>query len=135
MKIMVVYDSKAKAYLPPLFTETTNTGERTFADAANMEGHNFNKWAGDFTLFEIGVWDEIDGTITVYEAKQNLGTAMEHQRLETVVPQSGQEPAKRGNGLEQITPEMIKALIQRNDELNHDLDEKKYEESRVQGGE
>lgn len=81
MKIFSVYDSKANAYMQPFFSPTAGTALRAFETIANEEGHEFCKHAADYTLFEIGEWDEFDGQLIQLEAKVNLGLAIELKRL------------------------------------------------------
>lgn len=96
LKVFTVYDSKADAYLPPMFLPTKGLAIRSFSDAANSEGHNFHKYAGDFTLFEIGEYDDSNAMVTLLESKVNLGTALEHsdthkETLRTLPPMEKQE--------------------------------------------
>ncbi len=79
-KIFSVFDSKADAYLPPFFAPTTAVGVRTFAAAANAEAHQFRMFAGDYTLFELGEFDERKGSFDLHEAHVNLGTALSYQK-------------------------------------------------------
>lgn len=76
VKIFTVYDVKAEAYLQPFFTPTSGTAIRSFAEAANSTDHDFNKYAEDYTLFEIGEWDENAGTIMMLPAMKPLGNAL-----------------------------------------------------------
>ncbi len=82
MKIFSVYDSKAEAYLQPIFCKTTAVAVRMFEAAAADAGHDFGKFSGDYTLFELGEWDEQVGEFAVYGAQVNLGTALSFQRSE-----------------------------------------------------
>ncbi len=75
MKIFAIFDSKAEAYLNPFFNPTAGVALRSFAQAANDEQHDFNKFAGDYTLFELGSFDPQTGTISPLSAPHNLGTA------------------------------------------------------------
>lgn len=76
-KVFAVYDSKAEAFLSPMFFQTRGLALRAFTAAASDEKHNFFKFAGDYTLFEIGEFDERSGDIKMFEAKVNLGTALQ----------------------------------------------------------
>lgn len=80
MKIFTVYDVKAEAYLQPYFSSTTATAQRAFQAAANNVDHDFNRFAEDYTLFEIGEWIEHEGTIQMLEAKKPLGNALAYIR-------------------------------------------------------
>lgn len=77
-KIYSVYDSKAEAFLPPFFLGTRGLAIRTFADAANREDHNFRRYAADYTLFELGEFDDSSGKFFMKEAAENLGTALQY---------------------------------------------------------
>lgn len=78
MKIFTVYDVKAEAYLQPYFSVTTATAVRAFQAAANNTEHDFHRFAEDYTLFEIGTWDEATGDIVQFKAMIPLGTALQH---------------------------------------------------------
>lgn len=77
LEIFTVYDSKAKAYLPPFFLPMVGQATRVFQNAANDPTHSFGANPGDYTLFHIGVFDDDNGTITNMKAAQNLGIAQE----------------------------------------------------------
>lgn len=78
VKIFAVYDSKAKAFLQPFFSVNSATAIRSFESAANDERHDFSKYAGDFSLFEIGYFDDAEGRVEGLDAKVNLGLAVEY---------------------------------------------------------
>ncbi len=75
-KIFTVYDSKAEAYTTPFFSQTTATAIRAFTQAANEVDHDFNRYAADYTLFELGLWDDQTADITTHITLINLGTAI-----------------------------------------------------------
>lgn len=77
-QIFAIYDSKAEAFLQPLFAQNRAVAIRSFAHAAQLENHDFHNFAADFTLFEIGLWDSDTGEITTREPKIALGTALEY---------------------------------------------------------
>lgn len=76
-KIFTVYDSKAQAFLQPFFAEATGLALRMFESAANDPEHDMSKWAADYTLFEVGTFDESTGAFMQQEAHINLGTALQ----------------------------------------------------------
>lgn len=78
MKVFSIYDSKAEAYMQPFFSQNKGTAIRSFADAAQQEEGQFAKHSADYTLFEVGEWDEDTGTMMPAKANINLGTALEH---------------------------------------------------------
>ena len=82
MKVFSVYDSKAEAFLPPFFSPTTAVGVRVFEAAANDVEHVFRTFGADFTLFELGEFDERIAKFDLRDAPENLGTALTFQRSE-----------------------------------------------------
>lgn len=77
-QIFAIYDSKAESYLQPLFSTNNQTALRQFTQACQDEESNFNRHAADYTLFAIGEFDDQTGNIKGYEAKTNLGCAIEY---------------------------------------------------------
>jgi len=78
MNVYSIYDSKAEAYLQPFFSPTNATALRSFSQAANDTETNFNKFAADYTLFQIAAWDEHSGKLTPLKANIALGCALEY---------------------------------------------------------
>lgn len=81
-KIYAVYDSKAEAYMQPFFMQSRGIAMRSWEDIANDEKSQICKTPGDFTLFELGEWDEQTGVITMHESQVNLGLAIHVKRPE-----------------------------------------------------
>lgn len=78
LKMFAVYDSKVEAYMQPFFMQSTGQACRSFEDTATDETTLINKHAADFTLFEIGTFDDQTATVYIHEAKINLGSANEY---------------------------------------------------------
>ena len=78
LKIFTVYDAKAEAYMQPFFMQSTGQAIRSFEDTVNDTKSVFNKHAQDFTLFEIGTYEDSNCFIQQHEAKIPLGTAQEY---------------------------------------------------------
>ena len=95
-RIYTVYDSKAEAYMKPFFTTTKGLALRSFVDEANKPGTSLNTYPSDYTLFEIGMYDEQKGIITMHKAHETLGTALEHIR-------PNQDNPVRNPGLESLS--------------------------------
>lgn len=81
-KIYSIYDSKAEAYNQPIFVQTKGQALRAFTDEANNPDSNICRHAADFTLFEIGEYDQLTGNIQTYDIKTNLGCAIEFKKLQ-----------------------------------------------------
>ncbi len=63
-KIYSIYDSKAESYTPPFFQHQEAMAVRTFSDCCNDPGHTFGKHPEDYTLFDLGQYDDTTGFIT-----------------------------------------------------------------------
>ena len=61
--VFTVYDVKAKLHLQPFFMRSIPEAVRAFGDLANDEGHQFGKHPEDYTLVQIGDYDETSGLI------------------------------------------------------------------------
>lgn len=78
LKVFAIYDSKAEAYLPPFFCSSKGVAIRMFSDAASDGTHNFCKHSSDYTLFELGSFDDNSALFLMHPAPVPLGTALEH---------------------------------------------------------
>lgn len=79
-KMFTVYDSKAEAFLPPFFMRSRGEAIRAWESEVNNEQSNFCRFPSDFTLFEIGMFDDSNGSVTMYESKVSLGVAVEFKK-------------------------------------------------------
>lgn len=86
MQLFSVFDSKAEAYLPIFQSQTNGTAIRSFEAAVNEEGTPFYKNAADYTLFNIGEFDERTGNVKPSKAHNNLGTALQYLNTEQELP-------------------------------------------------
>jgi hypothetical protein len=77
LKIFTVFDCKAEAYLQPFFMKSKGEAIRAFSDTSNDQNHNFGKHPEDFTLFELGTYDESNASIEMLSTPQSLGKAIE----------------------------------------------------------
>ena len=69
-RIFVVFDSKAVAFLPPFFMPEAGQAVRVFSDMVNDDSHAFGKHPEDYTLFEIGTFDDREGKLL--QLKQSI---------------------------------------------------------------
>lgn len=58
VKVFTIYDSKTEAYLPPFYMKSKGEAIRALQNHVNDVEHNFCKYASDFTLFDLGTWDD-----------------------------------------------------------------------------
>lgn len=76
-KVFCVYDSKAEAYMTPFHLRSRGEAIRSFSNACQDQKTEFSRHPGDFTLFEIGTYDDSTGTYENLPAKINIGLALD----------------------------------------------------------
>jgi len=77
LKVFSVFDSKVCAYMNPIFLRSKGEALRVFEATVNSADHQFNKNPEDFTLFELGSWDEEKAKFTLNSTPISLGVALE----------------------------------------------------------
>lgn len=90
LKLFVVYDAKTESYGVPFFRDFTANAIREWSEVASTKSDKNNqisKFPADFTLFEIGEFEQSSGDLRMYETKYSLGLASEHVKQE-FVPQN-----------------------------------------------
>lgn len=93
--VFSVYDTKAKAYLPPFFAPNAAVACRMISDAVEQRDHMFSRHAADFVLFQISEWTDDDAMF--YDDTQtggafphvNLGCLITFVSPDNVVPMKG----------------------------------------------
>lgn len=70
MKIFSIYDAAVETYLNPFFAKTMGSAIRSFSDGVNDETTMFNKHANDYTLYQIGEFDEDSGAVVGHPPKK-----------------------------------------------------------------
>jgi len=79
-KVHAIYDDKTGIYTRPFLSITTGEAVRDFKQSANDPNHKIGIHAADFTLFEIGTYDDATGGFES-ERHINLGCAIEHKQF------------------------------------------------------
>jgi len=74
--LFTIYDEKADVFMPPFFVPAVGLATRAFSDCINSETHAFGKHPSDYTLFQIGEFDDSVAEITNCE-KKSLGNGVE----------------------------------------------------------
>jgi len=76
-----VYDSKAGAYTQPFYAVNSRVAVRMFTELANDPKHTFGMHPEDFTLFELGSFDDQSGRIDQLDVKTSaIGKAIEYKQ-------------------------------------------------------
>lgn len=81
-KVCVVYDSVSEAYMRPFFAPATGAAIRSFTDEVNSGNADsiVAMHPADYTLFELGEWDDEKGVIHLYETKKRLVHGLDVKR-------------------------------------------------------
>lgn len=58
LSVFVIYDAAAEAYLPPFYFHQPAQAWREFAIRCNDPSSPFHHSPGDYTVFQIGYWDD-----------------------------------------------------------------------------
>lgn len=78
-KMFTVYDSKAECYLQPFFFKARGEAIRSFTESCNDNKNQLCRHAGDFTLYELGEYDDHSADFLPLNNHVNLGKAIEFQ--------------------------------------------------------
>ena len=70
MHIIAVYDKATKAYLQPIFTNSKGSVLRQLADLVQDKQHPFGQHPEDYTLYDLGFWDDTAGIMLTSEPKK-----------------------------------------------------------------
>ncbi len=89
-KMFSIYDQKAQAYNAPFCFAAAGQAIRAFADLADDPQSNIFKHPEDYTLYEIGVYDDATGEVEA-TTHTNLGKAIELQGVNAEVSPSLRE--------------------------------------------
>lgn len=63
-QVYSVYDTAAKAYLPPFHLPRHEIAIRAFTDCVNSPSHQFGAHPQDYTLHHLGEFDDATGLVT-----------------------------------------------------------------------
>lgn len=77
LKVFSIFDSKVAAYLQPFFMRTKGEAIRAFTASLADPSSNFCKYPGDYTLFELGSYDDSTAEFVLNDSPVNLGVALE----------------------------------------------------------
>lgn len=81
LKLFTVHDAKAEAYLSPFFAPTTGIAIRIYTDMSNEASHAFHQHPEDYTLFELGSYDDSNAQITSLPTPMPLGKALDYKKI------------------------------------------------------
>lgn len=105
-KIFAIHDAKVGSYMQPFFMQSAGQALRSWGTSINDPSTLFCTHPADFTLFELGTYDDETGMVLAHEIKINLGTALELKTKpvveESLYPKTVIKPAPNTlNGVQQ----------------------------------
>lgn len=77
LKIFSIYDSKAMAFITPFYVPNVQLAVRGFQNARADPEHAFHRNPTDYTLHELGEWDDTNASIEMYDNAINHGFPLE----------------------------------------------------------
>lgn len=80
LEMMAVYDSKARAFLPPFFVTHVDVGMRHIAHGVNKDEHPFNQNPTDYIVFHLGTFRDENAAFSIFTEPKNLGLVQQLQR-------------------------------------------------------
>lgn len=75
-----VYDSKVQLFAQPFFMRTKGEALRGWIDVANDPKTNICKYPEDYSLFELGEYEEESGSFKNHQAPVNMGMAAQYKK-------------------------------------------------------
>lgn len=120
-KVFAIYDAAVCAYLNPMFFYTQGQAIRAWLDACSDANSSFAKHPADFTLFQIGEYDDETATLHNLDIKTPLGTAL--HLISNAKPTSSSQASPSSPGQGDLFPisdttQRIKNAVERNSERN-----------------
>lgn len=79
-RIFSIYDSKTMAYMQPFFSVSKGAAIRALTDLLQDETHPISKHPEDYTLFELGEFNDNDATFNMESTPVSLGVAIEWKK-------------------------------------------------------
>lgn len=81
LKVFAIYDSKAEAFFPPFTMKSKGEALRAIQGLINDPEHNFAKYSEDFTIFELGSWDDASARYDLHPTPVSMGLFVEFKRI------------------------------------------------------
>ncbi len=77
MSIFAIYDSGISTWKPPMFCRAKGEILRWWIEMVNNEQTDLSKHPQDYTLFDIGTWDDEKCKFDLHKTPISLGVAIE----------------------------------------------------------
>lgn len=80
LAVFGIFDSGVSAWMPPLYFRNKGEALRWFIEAVNNPETKLSKHPSDYSLFELGQWNDITCEWKILPAPDRLGLAIEFVR-------------------------------------------------------
>jgi len=107
LNIYSIYDTASGLYSRPFFTQSDAEAVRSFKDISLDADHPIGKHPEDYTLFRLGVFDDVKGKL-YNEENESLSTALEQVSASRRVNQDNIQKLNK-----QIEPTLVEDDIER----------------------
>lgn len=81
VRMYAIYDTKAAAYLQPFFCANNAIAFRNIERACKNPQSPFAEFPADFNLFCLASFEDVDGVLTPFEYRENLGNLLQFQAI------------------------------------------------------
>lgn len=91
IELFAIFDSAAVRFIEPFPASTVQVAIRGFQEACSKEGHQFEKFPEDYTLFHVGTFDPEKGEIESWSdlRKVAMATSFVHDHGSPKIATSG----------------------------------------------
>lgn len=105
-RLFTIFDDKAEAYLPPFVLPGKGMAMRVFGDCVNSKDHQFGAHPEDYTLFDIGSFDDKTGIIGELDTRCVCANGLEVVVREVSPDQGDAFPLVGGNSAGTVVSEI-----------------------------
>ena len=77
LQIFSIYDTKAESFNPPVYLTSPGLAIRSFSDSVQNPESQFAQHPEDYTLFQIGSWDDQTSKFELLSTPKSLHVAIE----------------------------------------------------------
>lgn len=82
--VYAIYDTGISTWFPPLFFRNKGEALRWFSETVNNAESKLSKYPSDFTLFELGTWNDDNCKFTLLSTPVSIGMAIEFVKSKEV---------------------------------------------------
>lgn len=77
LSVFAIFDTTVKAWMRPLYARNAQEMLRQFSEAVEDPQSQLSRHPADFTLFQLGTFDDNEGTFEIFPAPVRLAMAQD----------------------------------------------------------